>query len=107
MNAKTCPISGLFNPPGALHCDCGFVLASGSQATREALRARTGGIKSWHGGKIGLLWVISFGAPVVFVGVAFGIMENLFLPILGYWLVLGAPWVIPITWKWLSGKEKR
>ncbi len=57
-------------------------------------------IKSWHGGKIGLLWLLSFAVPVVFGD------GNPFFSIL-YWFIWGAPWVIPITWQWLSGKEKR
>ena len=69
-------------------------------STARWLSPRTEGIKSWHGGKIGLAWVLSLGVPI-YLGTAAGPSVGL----LG-WLLLGAPWVVPITWKWLSGKEK-
>jgi len=66
-------------------------------------------IKNWHFGKIVILWVcglfpfavLSFLAS----GEAWGIEEilGLLLPV----LILPLGFLVPITWKWLSGKEKR
>jgi len=67
-------------------------------------------VKNWHFGKIVILWVcglfpfavLSFLASV---GRGWGTEEiiGILLPA----LIFPLGFLVPITWKWLSGKEKR
>lgn len=64
-------------------------------------------VKQWHYGKIILLWV--WGAVLAFFLIDVLASVNNF--ILGFLLIAvigGSPVVLSIiTWRWLSGKEKR
>jgi hypothetical protein len=65
-------------------------------------------IEHWHAGKLAILWFLSF--PVAFLAYLFvseffdGDWEVL-APLT--WLVFGGSWVLPITWKWFSGREQK
>ncbi len=72
---------------------------------------RTGNVKNWHSGKIVLVWLLGFAATfVLMVVLTDGWSANPPPPLwqlAAVWLLVGASWAVPITWKWLSGKERK
>jgi len=68
-------------------------------------------VKNWHFGKIVLLWVCGlFPAVAFWVIGSRGFRSRLTIDEIGVILVavlVAVVFLVPITWKWLSGKEKR
>ena len=66
-------------------------------------------VKNWHFGKIVILWVCTMlpiaALLVVLMEARFHPME--FLLIIFAAVLLAFIFLVPITWKWLSSKEKR
>ena len=62
-------------------------------------------VKTWHVGKLVLLWVWG----LVAVGLSVQFLRSVENPLLGFFLIaviVGSPVVLSvITWKWLGGKE--
>ncbi len=66
-------------------------------------------VKNWHFGKIVLLWVCGSLPPLV-IWVIASVTRSLHVEALLVILVatlVSLSFLVPITWKWLSGKEKR
>jgi len=67
-------------------------------------------VKNWHFGKIVILWVCTILPIAVFVTLlieAYSIRGAESLVIIFAAVLLALIFLVPITWKWLSGKEKR
>ena len=67
-------------------------------------------VKDWHFGKIVLLWVcgmLPIAALLVGLTVVRTSSEEEALVIISVAVLVALVFLVPITWKWLSGKEKR
>ena len=66
-------------------------------------------IRDWPGVRVAFLWVfslvIAFAGAVVLLIKSDG-LDSFRLVVFLSWVVLGAWWIIPVTWLWLSGREK-
>ena len=68
-------------------------------------------VKNWHFGKIVILWVCFLFPSLAFWflgtdGFQDSLSRQAVDPILAA-ILLALGFLIPVTWKWLSGKEKR